>query len=216
MRGESGIVAMIFSACAFLLLAQTGIAQTQAEQRQRRELRIQTRDEMRTIRNDDSLSREEKRTRLGSLRKARNERRQERREIGRQRRAEDLGLTGEQQKQLRDLRTATRDQERTVRSDDSLSREERRARLRGLRESGRTEAGEILTTEQQGKIRDRREQRQQGRGGNRGIGPSRPEGSARGRRGPDYRRGTRGTLRRGLELPSPPQRRGGRGGGRRR
>lgn len=72
-----------------------------------------------------------------------------------------LGLTDEQAAELRSLRQAHRQAKQAIKNDSTLTPEQRRERLRALREQHRKDRDEILTPEQQQKLRAWREIKKQ-------------------------------------------------------
>lgn len=72
------------------------------------------------------------------------QRRQERRAA-----AGNLGLTDEQRASLETIRRSESEQIRTIRSDASLSNEEKRSRIREIQQSSRQQSMAVLTPEQQ-------------------------------------------------------------------
>lgn len=80
--------------------------------------------------------------------------------------AGNLGLTDEQKTSLETIRRSESEQIRTIRSDASLSNEEKRARIREIQQSTRQQSQAVLTPEQQQILSSR------GRGdGRRGADP---------------------------------------------
>lgn len=65
-------------------------------------------------------------------------------------------LTAEQKKQLRDLRGSARDQAAIIRNDQTLTSEQKQAKLKALRASTREQMKSVLTPEQQKAFADRR------------------------------------------------------------
>lgn len=87
--------------------------------------------------------------------------------------AAELGLTDEQKEQIRQIRERQREQLETLRRDQNLSPEERRAKARELRKQTREQVQAVLTPEQWEKLQQRRQQRREEmrkRGGRRGPG----------------------------------------------
>jgi Spy/CpxP family protein refolding chaperone len=67
-----------------------------------------------------------------------------------------LDLSAEQRKQLRSLKMDARDQAAVIRHDQSLTREQKAARLRELRKSTREQSKAVLTPEQREQVKSRR------------------------------------------------------------
>jgi Spy/CpxP family protein refolding chaperone len=65
-------------------------------------------------------------------------------------------LTAEQKKQLRDLRNSARDQAAIIRNDQTLTAEQKQAKLKALRASTREQMKSVLTPEQRKVMADRR------------------------------------------------------------
>jgi len=65
-------------------------------------------------------------------------------------------LSPEQKKQLRDLRNSARDQAAIIRNDQSLSAEQKEAKLKALHASTRQQMKSVLTPEQQNAFAERR------------------------------------------------------------
>ena len=108
--------------------------------------------------------------------------------------AERLGLTAEQKAKLDGLRQAQRTALDAVAADKTLSPEDRRAKVRGLMESGREQMKTVLTPEQRQKVAMVRERFMGGRG------PGGPQQFGRGR-GHDFDRSGPGPRRFGHHRP---------------
>jgi len=65
-------------------------------------------------------------------------------------------LTAEQKQHLRDLRNSARDQAAIIRNDQTLSAEQKQAKLKALRASTREQMKSVLTPEQQNAFAERR------------------------------------------------------------
>jgi len=89
--------------------------------------------------------------------------------------AQELNLTEDQKARLNTLFDQHREQMGALRQDTSLTQEQRREKMRELRESMHTQMTGILTPEQQEKFRELRQQRGK-RAGARGHGPGRGRG----------------------------------------
>jgi Spy/CpxP family protein refolding chaperone len=108
------------------------------------------------------------------------EQRQARREKARpaaEARAKELGLTDEQQAQLKSIHQQEQDALKALKDNTTLSKEEKRAQAKTIRETARTQSNSVFTAEQQAKIAERRAARQQGGGD--GVGPRGPRGGGR-------------------------------------
>ena len=68
-----------------------------------------------------------------------------------------LDLTAEQKTQLKAQRDATAGTLKAIRADQSLTREEKKAKAREVAQSARTQMGSLLTTDQQAKLDKMRE-----------------------------------------------------------
>lgn len=68
-----------------------------------------------------------------------------------------LDLTAEQKTQLKAQRDATAGALKAIRADQSLTREEKKAKAREVAQSARTQMRSLLTTEQQAKLAKMRE-----------------------------------------------------------
>jgi Spy/CpxP family protein refolding chaperone len=90
-----------------------------------------------------------------------------------------LGLSADQQAKLKEIHQGARNQIDAIRNDSSLTRDQRQAKVRSIRESIGQQANTILTSEQQQQLRERR------RGGPGRFGPRGPRGGRRGPVGPN-------------------------------
>lgn len=120
--------------------------------------------------------------------------RRERAQQAAEARAKELGLTAEQQAQLKSIRQQEQDAMKALKDNTSLSAEEKRAQARTIRENARTQAEAVFTPEQKAKLAEHRAAR-----------PSRDGDTMRGPAGAGRERGPGGLSGRGG--------RGGRGGG---
>jgi Spy/CpxP family protein refolding chaperone len=134
------------------------------------------RPQIEAVRNDATLSADDKRAKIRSLREStrqqfrtvltpeqqqllQNERRGlrgrgERRGFGEGRGPRvDPGLTADQRSQLETIHQSTRDQLRAIRSDSTLSSEQKEAKLKSLLQNSHQQVSTILTPEQQQKLR---------------------------------------------------------------
>lgn len=89
--------------------------------------------------------------------------RRERAQQAAEARAKELGLTDEQQSQLKSIHQQEQDALKALKDNNSLSNEEKRAQAKTIRENARTQSQAVFTPEQQAKIAERRAARQQGR-----------------------------------------------------
>jgi Spy/CpxP family protein refolding chaperone len=156
----------------------TGTLQLTMEQKkQLRELRLSARDQAAIIRNDQTLSAEQKQSKLKLLRANTHEQMKsvltpaqqtaiaERHAGRRARMAAKLGLTPEQQSKLKELFVANRQQRQAVLTNASLSNDQKQAQLSQMRQTNKSQLATILTPEQLAKFRQmRREHRHSGRG----------------------------------------------------
>jgi Spy/CpxP family protein refolding chaperone len=108
-------------------------------------------------------------------------------------RAKELGLTDEQQSQLKSIHQSEQDALKANRENTALSADEKKAQAKTIRENARTQSQAVLTAEQQAKVAERRAARQSEGGGEGVRGPrggNRPDGAGGGR--PGGGRGGRG------------------------
>jgi protein CpxP len=88
--------------------------------------------------------------------------------------AQELGLTADQQTKMRQVMEQNRAQMKALRDDQSLSQEDRMAKMRALRQAEKTQMDAILTPEQKQKMESMRENHPGGPGmghGEGGMGP---------------------------------------------
>ena len=132
-----------------------------AEQRQKMsELRASARDQAAIIRNDQSLTAEQKQQKLQALRASTREQMKSvltpeqqqafaaRRAQHEQKMAAKLNLTEDQQAKLKALRASTHDQRQAVLANTSLTSEQKQQQLAQIRESNKTQLATILTPDQ--------------------------------------------------------------------
>jgi Spy/CpxP family protein refolding chaperone len=99
---------------------------------------------------------------------------------------DDLNLTAEQKAQLKSINQSERDQLRALRSDQTLTPDQRKAKAQSIRQASRQQALGILTPQQQQAVGNNRHRRDAGDGGDeRGARRRGPEGG----RGPGGPRG---------------------------
>ncbi len=140
--------------------------QLSAEQKQQLgELRANARDQAAIIRNDQSLSSEQKQAKLKALRASTREQMksvftpdQQRafaahREARKSRVAAKLGLTPDQQSKLKDLHASTRQQRQAVLTNSALSNEQKQAQLTQIRQASKAQLAAILTPDQLAQLR---------------------------------------------------------------
>ncbi len=150
--------------------------QLTAEQKQQlRQIRLAARDQAAIIRNDQTLTAEQKQAKLKALRASTREQMKsvltpaqqqafaERRAARKTRLAEQLGLTADQQSKLKALFQSTRQQRQTVLKDASLTNEQKQAQLSQIRQSSQAQLATILTPEQLTKFQQMRRARRHAR-----------------------------------------------------
>jgi Spy/CpxP family protein refolding chaperone len=151
--------------------------QLSAEQKkQLRELRLSARDQAAIIRNDQSLSAEQKQAKLKDLHASTREQMKsiltpaqqtafaQRREARQQRVAAKLGLTPDQQSKLKALFQSNRQQRQAVLTNASLTNEQKQTQLSQIRQSTRSQLATILSPEQLVKFQQMRHHRQHKQG----------------------------------------------------
>ena len=139
----------------------TAKAQLTAEQRkQLRELRASARDQAAIIRNDQTLTNEQKQAKLKALRASTHQQMKsvltpeqqkafaDRRAADRARIAAKLGLTADQQSKLKDLASSNRQQRQGVLKNASLTNEQKQAQLSQIRQASQAQLAAILTPQQ--------------------------------------------------------------------
>jgi Spy/CpxP family protein refolding chaperone len=168
-----------------------GVDLTIDQKAQLKAIRQTTRQQMCSLRSDQTLTSEQRQAKASTLREAtrqqilgvltpqqqeivgknRKERAGHRRGEGRQRgldRQEALGLTGDQRAQLKAIHENTRGQVGAIRNDGTLTPEQKMEKLRTLHQNSRQQVSTILTPEQQEKMRQQRQLRGGREGGLRG------------------------------------------------
>ncbi len=102
-------------------------------------------------------------------------------------RAKELGLTDEQQSQLKSIRQQEQDALKALKENTALAAGEKRTQAKTIRENARTQSQAVFTPEQQAKIAERRTERQtragDGMRGPRAEGRDAGKGGGRGGRG---------------------------------
>jgi Spy/CpxP family protein refolding chaperone len=139
----------------------TAKAQLTAEQKkQLHELRASARDQAAIIRNDQTLTNEQKQAKLKALRGSTRQQMKsvltpeqqkafaDRRAAGRARMAAKLGLTADQQSKLKDLASSNRQQRQGVLKNASLTNEQKQAQLSQIRQASQAQLAAILTPQQ--------------------------------------------------------------------
>jgi len=143
--------------------------QLTAEQKQQLgELRANARDQAAIIRNDQSLTAEQKQAKLKALRASTREQMKSvftpdqqkafasHREARKSRMAAKLGLTPDQQSKLKELRASTRQQRQAVLSNSTLSNEQKQAQLTQIRQASKAQLASILSPDQLAQLRQMR------------------------------------------------------------
>lgn len=88
----------------------------------------------------------------------------------------ELGATDEQMAKIREAQKAQAEKGRALRDDTTLSQEDRRAKMKEIRDGMTAKMKEILNADQFAKYEKQMEQRQMGRGEGRRPGPK-PDGA---------------------------------------
>jgi Spy/CpxP family protein refolding chaperone len=144
------------------------------QRKQLRQLRMSARDQAAIIRNDQTLSPEQRQAKMKELRI--NTRQQmkavltpaqqttlaNRRAERRARIADKLGLTPDQQSKLKDLFVSTRQQRQAVLQNTSLSNEQKKVQLSQIRQASKAQLATILTPEQLAKFHEMRKHHRRG------------------------------------------------------
>lgn len=190
-----------------------GIDLTDEQKATLQTIRQSEREQIEAIRNNSSLSQEEKRAQIEAIHQATREQSlgvltpEQQQTIANRRANGDgpgpggrgggiPGLTDEQRASLGTIRQSEREQIEAVRNDQTLSQEEKRARIESIRQESRQQSQGVLTPEQQEAIKNRRASGQSGPGiGSPGMG------------------GRRGGMGNGTGFPGGGTRPGGRRGG---
>jgi Spy/CpxP family protein refolding chaperone len=156
----------------------TGAMQLTVEQKQHlRELRLSARDQAAILRNDQSLTAEQKQAKLKALRASTREQMKavltpaqqtamaDHRAARQARVAAKLGLTPDQQNKLKDLFVSNRQQRQAVLTNTTLSNEQKQAQLIQIRQTSKAQLATILSPEQLVKFQEMRKgHRHAGRG----------------------------------------------------
>jgi Spy/CpxP family protein refolding chaperone len=170
---KSSVLLLGMSLCGANLLAQTTAApetttqnaaqrpQLSAEQRQQLgEIRASARDQAAIIRNDQSLSAEQKQAKLKALHASTREQMKSvltpeqqqafaaRRDAHKGKMAAKLGLTPDQQSKLKALREGNQQQRQAVLANSALSNDQKAAQLAQIRQANKAQLATILTPEQ--------------------------------------------------------------------
>jgi len=139
----------------------TAKAQLTAEQKkQLHELRASARDQAAIIRNDQTLTNEQKQAKLKAVRTSTRQQMKalltpeqqkafaDRRAASRARIAAKLGLTADQQSKLKGLASSNRQQRQGVLKNASLTNEQKQAQLSQIRQASQVQLAAILTPQQ--------------------------------------------------------------------
>jgi Spy/CpxP family protein refolding chaperone len=102
-----------------------------------------------------------------SVQEDRMERRHARRGMMKDRLAQELNLTDAQKTQLRNMHQQNREQMKAIKTDDSLTQEQKKEKFKALHESRQAQMNSILTPDQQQKFAQIKENRK-GKMGKRG------------------------------------------------
>lgn len=153
----------------------TAKPQLTAEQKQQlRSLRNSARDQAAIIRNDQTLTAEQKQAKLKALRASTREQMKSvltpaqqaafanRRAAAKSRFAAKLGLTADQMSKLKDLRLSNRQQRQAVLTNSALTNEQKQAQLAQIRQASQAQLATILTPEQLEKFHQMRRHWKQG------------------------------------------------------
>jgi Spy/CpxP family protein refolding chaperone len=151
---------------------KTGALQLTVEQKkQMRELRLSARDQAAILRNDQSLTGDQKAAKLKALHASTREQMKavltpaqqtafaERRAAHQARFAAKLGLTPEQQTKLKDLFVSNRQQRQAVLTKASMTNEQKQAQLSEIRQTNKAQLATILTPEQLAQFQQMRKAR---------------------------------------------------------
>lgn len=149
--------------------------QLSAEQKQQlHELRATARDQAAIIRNDQTLTAEQKQSKLKALRASTREQMKAvltpdqqkafaaNRDARKQRMAAKLGLTPDQQSKMKDLFTSTRQQRQAVLANSALTNEQKQAQLSQIRQTAKAQLATILTPDQLSKMQQMRKMHHRG------------------------------------------------------
>jgi Spy/CpxP family protein refolding chaperone len=156
----------------------TGALQlTVEQQKQMRELRMSARDQAAILRNDQSLTGDQKIAKLKALHASTREQMKsvltpaqqtafaERRAAHQAKIAAKLGLTADQQSKLKELFASNREQRQAVLTSASLSNEQKQAQLSEIRATDKAQLATILTPEQLAQFQQMRQARRHARMG---------------------------------------------------
>jgi Spy/CpxP family protein refolding chaperone len=141
------------------------------QKKQLHELRLSARDQAAIIRNDQTLSGEQKQSKLKELRASTRDQMKsiltpdqqkafaERHAARKAKIVAELGLTPEQQSKLKGLFQSTRQQRQQVLTNASLSNEQKLAQLKQIRQDAKSQLATILSPDQLQKFRELRKHR---------------------------------------------------------
>ena len=154
----------------------TGALQLTVEQKQQmRQLRLSARDQAAIIRNDQSLTGDQKIAKLKALRASTREQMKavltpaqqtivaNRRAARQAKFAAKLGLTPDQQSKLKDLFVSNRQQRQAVLTDASLTNQQKQAQLSEIRATNKAQLATILSPEQLAQFQQMRRARRHAR-----------------------------------------------------
>jgi Spy/CpxP family protein refolding chaperone len=149
--------------------ATTGKPQLTAEQKQQlSELRATARDQAAIIRNDQTLTAQQKQAKLKELRTSTRAQMKSvltpeqqkvfagRRDARKARFAAKLGLTAEQQSKMKELFVSTHQQRQSVLTNSALTNEQKQAQLSQIRQASKAQLATILSPEQLTKLQQMR------------------------------------------------------------
>ncbi len=154
----------------------TGAAKLSQEQKkQLGDMRMNARDQAAIIRNDQTLSPEQKQAKLKELRASTHQQMKtvltpeqqaafaNRRAAGKERFAAKLGLTADQQSKMKALFESTHQQRQSVLQNASLSNDQKMAQLAQIRQTTKAQLATILTPEQMTKMQQMRKGHRHGK-----------------------------------------------------
>jgi Spy/CpxP family protein refolding chaperone len=143
--------------------------QLSAEQKEQLgEMRANARDQAAIIRNDQSLTAEQKRAKLKALRASTREQMKSvltpdqqksfaaRREARKSHMDAKLGLTADQKSKMKELRASTHQQRQAVLTNSALSNEQKQAQLAQIRQTSKAQLATILTPDQLAQLKQMR------------------------------------------------------------
>ena len=166
---------------------------SQQQQDQLKPIFDQTRQQAQAIKNDTSLTQDQKKEKLQALRQSTQsqvngiltpeqqqqwaqmkqngmQRMKEGRQRGAQRMAQKLNLSQDQQNQIQPIMQKQREQAKAIWQDNSLSKDQKNEKLQALRQETHSQINSILTEEQQQQWQEMQKNRQQFRQNRHGFG----------------------------------------------